>query len=129
MVEAKEFSKIHDYFHDVLVADPSFMGAGRAASNKRLVAILQQILKRCASDSTLHAPLLLQVPEYKFWHGCAQLGAGQILIMYFASIDLGLCCYSRSLADPRTEFFRFSAVEIPADVAGVLPGPVRRGSA
>lgn len=127
MVEAKESSDIHDYFHDVLVADPSFTRASRRASNQRLVAILEQLLKRSASDSTLHAPVLLHVRKHQFWHGWAQLGAGQILlVMYFGSIDLGLCCYSRSLTDPRTEFFRFSAVEVPA---GVLPGRVQRGSA
>src|SRR5690606_17312030 len=115
LVEAKEFAKIHDYFHDVLVADPLFTKARRRASNTRLVAILEQLLQRSTNDSTLHASVLRHVRKHQFWHGWAQLGAGQVLlVMYFDSIDLGLCCYSRSLTDPRTEFFRFSAVEVPA---------------
>lgn len=113
MLDAKEFSEIHDYFHDELVADPSFMPASRPASNKRLVEILEHIIKRCGS--TLRQPRLLQVPEHKFWHGCLQLGVGHMVVMYFESIDFGLCCYCRSLADPRVDFFRFSAVEVPAD--------------
>jgi hypothetical protein len=81
--------------------------------------VIRGALRACFGQIQLHDLNLLQIAEWRFWHGAAVLRPnGVVLILYFEGLDLGLLSVARSLNDGVVHFVRFSVC--PSSVPGAV---------
>jgi len=126
LVGAKDLSKILNYFHDELAGDAAFVNASEPTKHERINQVLGAILRSITGVDGVVSPVALRSVEQGLVHGWAAWHAGLVVFVYFDDLDVGACCYMRSLVDPLVHHVRFSLVEAGAQV---LPGFVHRGTA
>ena len=108
LISGDELAEASDYFHESLVPDENFLRSGSSYDHPRLLAILHGVLRAIAPGGELACPMTLRLEKYAMCHGCTFWRGGIALFFYFEELDLGLCSYQRSLADPNVRFVRFS---------------------
>jgi len=108
LMTAKDLDEVSEYFHNVLVADESFMVSGARASNPRLLMALQAVLETVAPGGQLGTPFMIRLEHHSFCHGYSTWGRGHAVFFYFEQLDLGFCSYARSLSSAEVSFLRFS---------------------
>jgi hypothetical protein len=115
LITGEELATASEYFHEALVPDETFLGASASDENPRLLSILGGVLNAAAPGGELASPMMLRIEKFSLWHGCAFWRRGIALFFYFEELDLGLCSYQRSLADPSVRFMRFSVSRAESD--------------
>jgi hypothetical protein len=110
LLNAREFSKVWEYFLDHFGGDPDFIALGERVRPPLLEAVLAQVgqqLFRCTVD--VQQLLLTGLPEHQFVHGGGPVGGGLMNVLYFEDIQTGMIVALTSLAAKQTQFARFGS--------------------
>src|SRR5262249_34472781 len=96
MVQAKEFSKVWEYFLDHFGEDPAFIALGQPTRPPLLEAVFTQIARQLFQrDVDWSQVIFTSLPEHQFVHGGGLVGAGLLNVLYFEDIQVGLMCATR----------------------------------
>lgn len=108
MGNAKDLSKIADYFHEQLETD-EFMHASCAGENSKLMLLVRLMLRTQSGDAEITQMSLFSMPGRGFWHGAGLPKKGGIATVYYLeAINRGLFCFSNPSRGSKTDLLRFS---------------------
>lgn len=127
LVDARDFSVPWNYFHDQVVAEPSFRLLGVPAPNERIAGALEAAASHALREPAKVRELsLIHVPDESFWHGYVEFNGPVGIFFYFDEPAVGLLGLSQSFDKPDIFLVRVSVAKTAGE--GVL-FPGRRGQA
>jgi hypothetical protein len=106
--EAKEFSRVWDWFLTNMGEDLEFMALGVPACDDFLMKVIEQIAAQIFGKRVpVNRMMLVRIPEKEFVHGSVMLNGVQGGVLYFEDIHKGMLCVT-GFADRETKFVRFT---------------------
>ncbi len=110
---ADDFKEIYNYFFDHLGDDLDFLDLGKRSKNPFLKQVLGVIGEQLFKEKVEITQLMLtKIPKHSFYHGPCLMNGKMASVLFFEDIDMGLLSVVMSLGSYRTDFIRFSSIQM-----------------
>ncbi|NJR14623.1 MAG: hypothetical protein HC785_02240 [Calothrix sp. CSU_2_0] len=107
LIDEKDLSKIWLFYMDNFADSPKFIDFGKPARNQYIDAIVHKTCQQLFGKKIkITNSLLIQIPEYRFFHGPFQAGGRIGGVIYFEDIKIGLFAVSADF--PPTDAVKYS---------------------
>jgi len=107
LMEEKDLSKIWLFYMDNFADHPEFTDLGKPVRNEYIDAVVHQTCQQLfGKNIKITNSLLIQIPEYRFFHGPFQAGGRIGGVIFFEDIKIGLFAVSADF--PSTDMVKYS---------------------
>jgi len=108
LLTAEDFGEPLNYFFD-LMEEPQWQRCGKPVKGETLKEFIKMIGRMLLHKTVVPVNyLLIEVAEFRFYHGGFMLDGRMGTIFYFKDIDTGLMALTAPGCQPPTEIMRFS---------------------